>query len=129
MCRLEAITKELIRFDEISKRGADHTIYDLEQGTSISFDLHRDEEVDIFKSYLSKGAIFPLHCHEFSDETFTLISGKVTVICDEDGIENHHELELGVPFTVKRCVNHFLSVGEESWLIVMVIPPDVSMLK
>jgi len=129
MTKLEVLTNELIRFEDISKRGASHTVYKLEKGTSISFDLYRSDEVDVFKSYLSKDTIFPLHRHELSDEIFILIKGQVTVICDEDGIENRHELKIGIPFTVKRSMNHLLSVGEESWLIIMVIPPDVSMLK
>ncbi len=126
---LKAYTDKLVQLEDISEKKNGSTVYSLERGTAISFDLLRGENVDVFHTFLSKDSIFPLHEHVESCETFILISGKLTVICDEDGIENHHELLIGIPFYIDKKIKHLLSVKEDSWVITIIIPPDAQILK
>lgn len=131
MDRLEALTKKLVgELKDISIKQQDHIIYDIEQGTAISFTLKRDDDVHLLDSFLSAGTIFPLHHHDDSAETLILTSGEITVVCDEPGCDTHRqELQVGVPMYIPSGMNHFLHAKKDSWILATLIPPDAGMIK
>ena len=122
--------KTVESLSDISFREQDHIVYDLEQGTSITFTLHRNNASHVIRAFLSADTIFPLHKHDASAETLILESGNITVICDEPGCEKiRHELQPGVPLWIPEKLNHFLHAKEDSWVLAILIPPDKGMLK
>lgn len=113
----------------ISVKESDHVIYELEQGSSISFTLKENQYIQVIDSFLSKGTIFPLHKHLAAAETFILERGAVTVICDNPGCDtNREELTPGVPLTIPCKMNHFLHANEDSWVLAILIPPDKGLI-
>jgi len=131
MSNFEVLTEKLIaNLKDISTEEKGHVVYELEQGTAITFTLKRNAMVHLLDSFLSADTIFPLHHHETSSETLILQSGNVTVICDEPGCEEiRHELKVGIPFFIPEGLNHFLHAKEDSWVLASLIPPDEGMLK
>lgn len=127
----EALTARVVdSLSDISIKEQDHVVYDLDQGTAISFTLHRNNDAHIIRMFLSSGTIFPLHKHDTSAETLIMESGKLTVMSDGQGEDNiRQELREGVPMWVPEKLNHFMTANEDSWLIAILIPPDQGMLK
>lgn len=127
----EALTERVVEsLSDISIKEQDHVVYELEQGTSITFTIHRNSHSHVLRGFLSSGTIFPLHHHEASAETMILESGKITVMSDGQGDNNiRQELREGVPMWIPENVNHFMHAKEDSWFIAILIPPDQGMLK
>jgi quercetin dioxygenase-like cupin family protein len=131
MTRFEILTDRVVEsLSDISSSRNGHVVYDLDQGTAISFTLKDTDDVHVIDSFLSAGTIFPLHHHEASSETLTLYSGNITVLCDEPGTDCiRHELQIGVPFFIPDGMNHLLHAKEDSWVLASLIPPDQDILK
>ena len=133
MERLEALTQELVRnLSGISFKQKDHVVYNLEQGTAITFTLtHKPGVMHVLDSFLSAGTIFPLHEHEDSSETLILQEGEVTVICTDESCDQpfRHELKVGVPYFIPSRFGHVLHAKKDSWILATLIPPDAGMLK
>ncbi len=128
MEKLLALTQRIQDISAISVKKDNYTTHNVEQGTSISFDLLRNEHVDVFNSFLSKGTIFPLHEHLESDEIFVLYTGDITIICDDGKEVSKIKLQIGKPVVITKCTKHLLKVNADSWVIAVVIPPDLKLI-
>jgi quercetin dioxygenase-like cupin family protein len=124
MTKLEVLTRQLQNIAAISTKVDGCTIHKLEQGTSMAFDILRNEYGDVFNSFLSNGTIFPLHEHPESDEIFILLNGKITVIYDTGEEVSQHKLQIGRPLLILKGTKHLLKVNEDSWIISVIMPPD-----
>ena len=100
------------------------TEFNLDQGTAIGWLLFRDDYIHVIRSYMSAGAVFPLHEHEFSVEAITLYRGAVDIMV-ADGLKPRRvTLEVGKPFYMEKAVEHKLLAHEDSWMLATLIPPD-----
>lgn len=126
-----ALTERVVEsLSDISTREQGHIIYDLDQGSAITFTLHRNANSHVLRAFLSAGTIFPLHNHEASAETLILETGNITVMSDGQGDDQiRQELREGVPMWIPEKLNHFLHAKEDSWILAILIPPDQGMLK
>jgi len=130
MERFEELTDQLVRhLSDIPATKDDHvTSYEVEQGTSITFDLKRTADVDVIDSFLSEDTLFPLHAHKVSKEILILYKGAITVLCDDEGVEPiRHELRKGVPFFIPETTKHLLHATEDSWVLAILIPQETEL--
>lgn len=124
MTTFNALTDQIIAMGPALLKGGEFKKYELDQGEIFTMTVKKNDKIHVIDAFMKKGTIFPVHMHEYSDETFLLYEGVVNIYCI-NGQEIKNELQIGKPFIVRKGVHHFLKVKEDSWMLSSLIPPDV----
>ena len=87
--------------------------------------IYKDKDLHCAKSYMEKGAEFPLHEHKDSVESLILLSGEADLICvNKNGESKSIPFIKRIPLHLGQGEIHKISVKEDSLFFAIFIPPS-----
>jgi len=118
LTKLKELTKELpLLSNVIEKRYKDSISYKMLHGVCTGEELFYHQTVAVQRSFMSKGAVFPIHLHKENEWLIvsrghlkSINESKTTELKDGDGIR------------IKEGESHVVEAIEDTWLIGITIP-------
>lgn len=116
--KLRDLTEALPSFPVAVKKGKGFKIHEMEQGTSMSWDLWTEEGVSCARWFNSNGSVFPIHVHR-QREWLIIVSGSMHF-----RLENEEERRLmpGQFVVVEPGQRHRARFTEDCWFLAITIP-------
>jgi mannose-6-phosphate isomerase-like protein (cupin superfamily) len=116
--KLKRITKELpVLSNIIKERYKSSVAYAMVNGICTGEELFYCQSVAVQRSFLSKGAKFPIHLH---NQVEWLIVSSGYIINDTEGEITHIKDSEGIK--IERGKSHCVEAVEDTWLIGITIP-------